>query len=139
MSAADDRLALEVRLEDSAYITQPPGLPADTAAPDEEAIAPTAFSRAAEAHAIFAAMLAADPHATPVRLVPQSLAPGRCRAVLLAKDEQGYKNLVRLVTDAHLKGQYYKPRIDKELLAGLIPQAGITPNGPTRMLCSISS
>jgi DNA polymerase-3 subunit alpha len=37
--------------------------------------------------------------------------------VLLAKDEAGYKNLIRLVTRAHLEGYYYKPRIDKELLA----------------------
>ena len=48
--------------------------------------------------------------------------------VLLAKDELGYKNLVRLVTDAHLNGQYYKPRIDKDLLAehkdGLIALSG---------------
>ena len=48
--------------------------------------------------------------------------------VLLAKDETGYKNLVRLVTDAHLEGYYYKPRIDKEILAankdGLIARSG---------------
>src|SRR5262249_52727741 len=37
--------------------------------------------------------------------------------VLLAKDEIGYKNLIRLVTAAHLEGYYYKPRIDKEILA----------------------
>src|SRR5262245_59465455 len=37
--------------------------------------------------------------------------------VLLAKDEQGYRNLIQLVTDAHLKGYYYQPRIDKETLA----------------------
>src|SRR5947209_8564128 len=37
--------------------------------------------------------------------------------VLLAKDETGYKNLIRLATAAHLEGYYYKPRIDKELLA----------------------
>ncbi|MCK4520529.1 DNA polymerase III subunit alpha [Candidatus Parcubacteria bacterium] len=36
--------------------------------------------------------------------------------VLLAKNEQGYKNLVQLVTKAHLEGFYYKPRIDEELL-----------------------
>ncbi|MBU4369729.1 DNA polymerase III subunit alpha [Patescibacteria group bacterium] len=36
--------------------------------------------------------------------------------ILLAKDEQGYKNLVKLTTIAHLKGFYYKPRIDFELL-----------------------
>ena len=37
--------------------------------------------------------------------------------VLLAKDEVGYKNLVQLVSSAHLDGFYYKPRIDKEILA----------------------
>ena len=48
--------------------------------------------------------------------------------LLLARDEAGYKNLIKLVTDAHLKGYYYKPRIDKELLAahkdGLIALSG---------------
>jgi DNA polymerase III subunit alpha len=48
--------------------------------------------------------------------------------VLLAKDEQGYKNLIKLVTDAHLEGYYYKPRIDKEILAqhkeGIIALSG---------------
>ncbi len=37
--------------------------------------------------------------------------------VLLAADETGYANLVRLVTAAHLEGFYYKPRIDREILA----------------------
>ncbi|MFZ4776149.1 MAG: DNA polymerase III subunit alpha, partial [Terrimicrobiaceae bacterium] len=46
----------------------------------------------------------------------------------LAVDEEGYKNLVKLVTAAHLEGFYYKPRVDKELLAkhskGLIILSG---------------
>jgi DNA polymerase-3 subunit alpha len=37
--------------------------------------------------------------------------------VLLAEDEQGWANLMRLVSKAHLEGFYYKPRIDKALLA----------------------
>ena len=37
--------------------------------------------------------------------------------VLLATDTLGYHNLVKLVSAAHLEGFYYKPRIDKELLA----------------------
>ena len=37
--------------------------------------------------------------------------------VLLAKDWKGYQNLCRIVTDAHLDGYYYKPRIDREYLA----------------------
>ena len=48
--------------------------------------------------------------------------------VLLAKDEVGYQNLIKLATAAHLEGYYYKPRIDKEILAahkeGLIALSG---------------
>lgn len=36
--------------------------------------------------------------------------------LLLAKDEDGYKNLMQLVTKAHLDGFYYKPRIDHSML-----------------------
>ena len=37
--------------------------------------------------------------------------------VLLARNATGYRNLMQLVSRAHLEGYYYKPRIDKELLA----------------------
>src|SRR5688500_188993 len=37
--------------------------------------------------------------------------------ILLAKDWTGYQNLCRIVTDAHIDGYYYKPRIDREYLA----------------------
>ena len=37
--------------------------------------------------------------------------------ILLARDDVGYRNLCRLVTDAHVDGYYYKPRIDHEHLA----------------------
>lgn len=36
--------------------------------------------------------------------------------VVLAKDEVGYKNLIKLSTKSFFEGYYYKPRIDKELL-----------------------
>ncbi len=36
--------------------------------------------------------------------------------VLLAKNEKGYKNLIKLTSIAHLQGFYYKPRVDKEIL-----------------------
>jgi DNA polymerase-3 subunit alpha len=39
--------------------------------------------------------------------------------LLLAKDIQGYRNLLALSSRAHLEGFYYKPRIDKELLASM--------------------
>jgi len=37
--------------------------------------------------------------------------------ILLVKDERGYKNLCQLLTKSYLEGFYYRPRIDKELLA----------------------
>lgn len=37
--------------------------------------------------------------------------------VLLAKNEKGYKNLMKLVSAGFLEGFYYRPRIDKEILA----------------------
>jgi DNA polymerase-3 subunit alpha len=47
---------------------------------------------------------------------------------LLAENETGYRNLVKLLTAAHLDGFHYAPRIDKELLsahsAGLIGLSG---------------
>lgn len=47
---------------------------------------------------------------------------------VLAKDEEGYKNLVKLVSFAHIEGFYYKPRVDRGLLKkyskGLIVLSG---------------
>ncbi len=39
--------------------------------------------------------------------------------ILLAQNETGYRNLMKLVTHAHLEGFYYKPRIDWDLLKEL--------------------
>ncbi len=36
--------------------------------------------------------------------------------ILLVKNNEGYKNLIKLVTLSYLEGFYYKPRIDKEIL-----------------------
>jgi DNA polymerase-3 subunit alpha len=52
----------------------------------------------------------------------------RYHFILLVKDAEGYRNLVKLITQAHLRGFYYKPRVDEELLAkhakGLIMLSG---------------
>ena len=40
----------------------------------------------------------------------------RSRLILLAENEEGYKNLLKLVTASYLEGFYYKPRIDMELI-----------------------
>lgn len=37
--------------------------------------------------------------------------------ILLAKDNNGYKNLMKIVSQSYTDGYYYKPRADKELLA----------------------
>src|SRR3989344_2366720 len=66
-------------------------------------------------------------------LEDKSASPGGARGdyyhmILLAKNNTGYQNLLKLVTTAHLEGYYYKPRIDKKLLAryagGLIGLSG---------------
>ncbi len=36
--------------------------------------------------------------------------------ILLAESAEGYQNLIRLVSRAHVEGFYYKPRVDKEIL-----------------------
>ncbi len=52
----------------------------------------------------------------------------RWHLILLALNDAGYKNLIKLTTTAHLEGFYYKPRIDWELLEahhdGLIALSG---------------
>jgi DNA polymerase-3 subunit alpha len=40
----------------------------------------------------------------------------RFHLTLLAKNNVGYKNLIKLVTLSNLEGYYYKPRIDKEIM-----------------------
>lgn len=51
VSLSEERLNLDVRLEDSAYITQPPELEGETQAGEDEAILPEAFRRAADTNA----------------------------------------------------------------------------------------
>ena len=36
--------------------------------------------------------------------------------MLLAKNNQGYRNLMKIVSEAYRHGFYYKPRVDKDLL-----------------------
>ncbi len=52
----------------------------------------------------------------------------RFHLTLLAENMEGYKNLIKLVTAAHLEGYYYKPRVDKDILraysGGIIALSG---------------
>jgi len=40
-----------------------------------------------------------------------------CHLLLLAENQTGYSNLIKVVSQAHLKGFYYRPRVDHNLLA----------------------
>jgi DNA polymerase III subunit alpha len=57
---------------------------------------------------------------------------------ILARNQTGYRNLLRLVTDSHLEGFYHRPRIDKDLLAeradGLIGFTGCLAGEVCRLL-----
>jgi DNA polymerase III subunit alpha len=54
--------------------------------------------------------------ATRTRKDKERMDSRRTRLILLAKNYNGYKNLIEIVSDSHLVGFYYKPRIDRELL-----------------------
>ncbi|MCH8065544.1 MAG: DNA polymerase III subunit alpha [Chloroflexi bacterium] len=57
---------------------------------------------------------------------------------LLARNRQGYSNLLQLATKAHLEGHYYKPRMDRELLEqygeGIIALSGCNSGEMHRLL-----
>lgn len=61
--------------------------------------------------------------------------------VLLARDNTGYGNLMKLVTHAHLEGYYYKPRIDMDVLRshseGLICLSGCLNGEIPRLLATL--
>ena len=59
---------------------------------------------------------------------------------LLAENETGYQNLMKMVTHANLKGFYYKPRIDKKILEenneGIIVLSGCPSSELSRSIVS---
>jgi DNA polymerase-3 subunit alpha len=67
---------------------------------------------------------------------PQDKSP--YHLTLLARNQQGYRNLLALVTKANLEGHYYKPRMDRELLeahgAGIIALSGCNSSEMHRLL-----
>jgi len=65
-------------------------------------------------------IIGCEMYMAPGKLTEKQAASARDAAyhfTLLAQDETGYRNLVKLVSIGHLDGMYYKPRIDKEVLA----------------------
>jgi len=76
-------------------------------------------------------IIGCEMYLAPGAMTERNASSGRDAAhhlTVLATDAAGYQNLVKLVTAAHLEGFYYKPRVDKALLAshseGLIALSG---------------
>jgi len=63
---------------------------------------------------------------------------GANHCTVIARNLQGYKNLIKIVSKAYLEGFYYKPRADKELLAqhsdGLLVLSGCLNSEVSRLL-----
>ncbi|MGH7275803.1 MAG: DNA polymerase III subunit alpha, partial [Candidatus Rokuibacteriota bacterium] len=63
---------------------------------------------------------------------------GANHLTVLARNRAGYQNLIKLVSKAYLEGFYYKPRVDKELLAqhadGLLVLSGCLNSEVSRLL-----
>src|SRR6267378_1578230 len=63
---------------------------------------------------------------------------GASHATVLARTAAGYANLMKLVSKAYLEGYYYKPRVDRELLAqhadGLLVLSGCLNSEVSRLL-----
>ena len=76
------------------------------------------FYKAARKHGI-KPLLGCEIYVTPGDHREKTLVNGRQanHLVLLAENERGFSNLMKLVSRAHLDGFYYKPRIDRPLLA----------------------
>jgi len=77
------------------------------------------FYKEAEAHGL-RPIIGCEVYMAPGNRKDRDAASARDAAyhfLLLAQDDVGYRNLLHLVTEAHLTGFYYKPRIDRELLS----------------------
>jgi len=63
---------------------------------------------------------------------------GASHCTVLVRNREGHANLMRLVSKAYLEGFYYKPRVDRELLAqhagGLLVLSGCLNSEVSRML-----
>jgi DNA polymerase-3 subunit alpha len=65
---------------------------------------------------------------------------GANHLTVLVRDLAGYRNLIKLVSKAYLEGFYYKPRVDKELLAahadGLLVLSGCLNSEVSRLIAA---
>ena len=67
-------------------------------------------------------IIGCEVYVSPGDMESRELIPGMPKhyhLILLAKDNQGYSNLMKLTSLGHTKGFYYKPRVDRRTLAEL--------------------
>ncbi len=78
-------------------------------------------------------IIGVESYITPGQLTDRSSKEKPYHLILLAENNEGYRNLLKLTSIAHLEGFYYKPRLDWETLkkysAGLIASTACL-NGP---------
>ena len=64
-------------------------------------------------------IIGCEVYLAPGSMKSRELVPGQPKnyhLVLLAQDLTGYRNLIKLVSKAHVEGFYYRPRVDREAL-----------------------
>ena len=107
-----------VRLDDLVKRTKELGMPAVAVTDHGNLYGAIDFYMAAK-KAKVKPILGCEVYLAPGSMHEKKEVQGRKRAshlTLLASSNEGYENLSRIVTEAHLYGQWYSPRMDKDLL-----------------------
>lgn len=106
------------RLEDLCQAAAEDGMPALAITDHGVLYGAVEFSRTAASHGL-KPIIGCEVYVAPRSRFDRSgrIDEASYHLVLLAKNQEGYRNLVQLVSRAFLEGFYYKPRVDKELLA----------------------
>jgi len=107
-----------VRLDDLVKRTKELGMPAVAVTDHGNLYGAIDFYMAAK-KAKVKPILGCEVYLAPGSMHEKKEVQGRKRAshlTLLAASNEGYENLSRIVTEAHLYGQWYSPRVDKDLL-----------------------
>lgn len=119
------------RIEDMAKLAADYGMPAAAVTDHGNLFGAIEFYKAMQkvgVKPIIGAELYIAPGDRKERKVHADIPDSSFHLTLLVRDETGYHNLMKLSTLAYLEGFYYRPRIDKELLAqyskGLIALSG---------------
>jgi len=106
------------RIEQMAELAEQMGMPAVAMTDHGNMFGAVAFYRAMQAHGV-KPIIGYEAYVTPGSRNDRTYtgaAQPLHHLTLLASDQKGYENLLRLSSLAYLEGLYYKPRVDRELL-----------------------